>query len=268
MSSSRASMSGHVGDRRDQLAVAVEDRGVGAGATPARGVRPPCRRRTPRSPAAPRRRTRRRPPPTPVAPGRRGGRGRRRCCGRRRRGRSACARGCWSPARAARRSVRPRPCWCRRRPPPTASRADPDRGPPSDTHRIRTGGTHPPCQRRRPLSSHDPDPGSGRRSRAHVVRRIGARARRDAGTRLAAGSTLWLSLLLVTWWWVTGGGIGDLGGWATGLAVRRPHHRPGLCGAAPGPGRADGAGARCWRAPSARTSSPGSTASSASRRST
>ena len=52
---------------------------------------------------------------------------------------------------------------------------------------------------------------------ADVVRRLGARARRDAGTRLAAGSALWLSLLLVTWWWVTGGGITDLGGWATGL---------------------------------------------------
>ena len=53
--------------------------------------------------------------------------------------------------------------------------------------------------------------------RAPVVRRLGARARRDAATRLAAGSTLWLSLLLVTWWWVTGGGITDLGGWSTGL---------------------------------------------------
>ena len=52
---------------------------------------------------------------------------------------------------------------------------------------------------------------------ADVVRRLGARARRDAGTRLAAGSALWLSLLLVTWWWVTGGGITQLGGWATGL---------------------------------------------------
>ncbi|HEY0645949.1 MAG TPA: ferredoxin reductase family protein, partial [Nocardioides sp.] len=51
----------------------------------------------------------------------------------------------------------------------------------------------------------------------HVVRRLGARARQDAGVRLAAGSTLWLSLLLVTWWWVTGGGIGQLGGWGSGL---------------------------------------------------
>ena len=59
---------------------------------------------------------------------------------------------------------------------------------------------------------HEPAPAPAR-----DVRRLGARARRDAGVRLAAGSTLWLSLLLVTWWWVTGGGIGQLGGWATGL---------------------------------------------------
>ena len=49
------------------------------------------------------------------------------------------------------------------------------------------------------------------------VVRLGARARRDAVVRLVAGSTLWLSLLLVTWWWVTGGGITQLAGWATGL---------------------------------------------------
>ncbi|MCF6376708.1 ferric reductase-like transmembrane domain-containing protein [Nocardioides KLBMP 9356] len=49
------------------------------------------------------------------------------------------------------------------------------------------------------------------------VVRLGARARRDAGVRLAAGSTLWLALLFVTWWWTTGGGISQLGGWATGL---------------------------------------------------
>lgn len=46
---------------------------------------------------------------------------------------------------------------------------------------------------------------------------LGVRARRDGGVRLAAGSTLWLSLLLVTYWWITGGGITDLGGWASGL---------------------------------------------------
>ncbi|MCW2738045.1 ferredoxin reductase family protein [Nocardioides sp.] len=64
--------------------------------------------------------------------------------------------------------------------------------------------------------THDPAPAPAA-PRAHGVRRLGVHARRDAGTRLAAASTLWLSLLLVTWWWVTGGGIGDLGAWATGL---------------------------------------------------
>ncbi len=53
--------------------------------------------------------------------------------------------------------------------------------------------------------------------RSHGVRRLGVRARRDAAVRLAAGSSLWLSLLLVTWWWVSGGGVGDLGGWASAL---------------------------------------------------
>ena len=54
-------------------------------------------------------------------------------------------------------------------------------------------------------------------TQAPALRRLGVRARRDAGTRLAAGTALWLSLLLVTWWWVSGGGIGDLRGWASGL---------------------------------------------------
>ncbi len=44
-----------------------------------------------------------------------------------------------------------------------------------------------------------------------------ARARVDAGARLTALSVLWLSLLLVTYWWVAGGGLQDLGGWASGL---------------------------------------------------
>ncbi len=47
--------------------------------------------------------------------------------------------------------------------------------------------------------------------------RLGRRARVDAGVRLAALSTLWLSLLLVTYWWVTDRGVQDLAGWATGL---------------------------------------------------
>jgi ferredoxin-NADP reductase/DMSO/TMAO reductase YedYZ heme-binding membrane subunit len=45
----------------------------------------------------------------------------------------------------------------------------------------------------------------------------GSRARRDAGVRLAAMAGLWASLLLVTYWWATGGGIQDLGAWASGL---------------------------------------------------
>ena len=56
-----------------------------------------------------------------------------------------------------------------------------------------------------PLAPATPDPA------------IGVRARRDDVVRLVAGTTLWLSLLLVVWWWLTGGGITDLGGWATGL---------------------------------------------------
>ena len=46
---------------------------------------------------------------------------------------------------------------------------------------------------------------------------LGRRARLDAGVRLAAGSTLWLSLLLVTYWWAAGGGIQDLGGVTSAL---------------------------------------------------
>jgi predicted ferric reductase len=43
------------------------------------------------------------------------------------------------------------------------------------------------------------------------------RARADAVVRTAAGTTLWLSLLLVTYWWTAGRGVQDLAGWATGL---------------------------------------------------
>nr|WP_218851741.1 ferredoxin reductase family protein [Nocardioides panaciterrulae] len=43
------------------------------------------------------------------------------------------------------------------------------------------------------------------------------RARRDATVRLAAGSLLWLALLLVTYWWVAGGGVQGLGGRADRL---------------------------------------------------
>ncbi len=46
---------------------------------------------------------------------------------------------------------------------------------------------------------------------------LGHRARVDAGVRLAALSTLWLSLLLVAYWWTADGGVRDLGGWDTSL---------------------------------------------------
>ena len=41
---------------------------------------------------------------------------------------------------------------------------------------------------------------------------VGRRASADAAVRLLATSTLWLSLLLVTYWWDADGGISDLGG--------------------------------------------------------
>ncbi|WP_238342906.1 ferric reductase-like transmembrane domain-containing protein [Nocardioides cynanchi] len=43
------------------------------------------------------------------------------------------------------------------------------------------------------------------------------RARADLTIRVLASSTLWLSLLLVTYWWEVDRGVQDLGGWATGL---------------------------------------------------
>jgi ferredoxin-NADP reductase/DMSO/TMAO reductase YedYZ heme-binding membrane subunit len=46
---------------------------------------------------------------------------------------------------------------------------------------------------------------------------LGRRARRDAAVRLAARSSLWLSLLLVAYWWAADRGVVDLGGWASGL---------------------------------------------------
>ena len=76
-----------------------------------------------------------------------------------------------------------------------------------------------------PLAPPTPDPA------------IGVRARRDDVVRLAAGTTLWLSLLLVVWWWLTGGGITDLGGWATGLTSLGPADRPRRRRAAARPGR-------------------------------
>jgi ferredoxin-NADP reductase/DMSO/TMAO reductase YedYZ heme-binding membrane subunit len=43
------------------------------------------------------------------------------------------------------------------------------------------------------------------------------RARIDAGVRLAALGTIWLSILLVAYWWLADRGLQDLTGWATGL---------------------------------------------------
>ncbi len=47
--------------------------------------------------------------------------------------------------------------------------------------------------------------------------RPGQRARHDARVRVAATSTLWLSLLLVGYWWVGARGLQDLGTWESGL---------------------------------------------------
>lgn len=46
---------------------------------------------------------------------------------------------------------------------------------------------------------------------------LGRRARADALVRLGAAALLWLSLLLVTYWWVTGGGFQDLSDGTNGL---------------------------------------------------
>ena len=43
------------------------------------------------------------------------------------------------------------------------------------------------------------------------------RARFDAGVRLAAGSALWLGVLLLAYWWAAGGGVTDLGDRESGL---------------------------------------------------
>lgn len=50
-----------------------------------------------------------------------------------------------------------------------------------------------------------------------VVVLPGRRARDDSAMRVGAMAVLWLSLLLVSYWWVVGGGVQELGGWATGL---------------------------------------------------
>ncbi|WP_226367793.1 ferric reductase-like transmembrane domain-containing protein [Pseudonocardia sp. ICBG162] len=45
----------------------------------------------------------------------------------------------------------------------------------------------------------------------------GRRARLDSRVRFGSGIALWAALLPVTWWWAAGGGLRDLGGWASGL---------------------------------------------------
>jgi predicted ferric reductase len=45
----------------------------------------------------------------------------------------------------------------------------------------------------------------------------GATARRDLRTRTIAEGLLAAALTLVTYWWATGGGLGDLGSWTSGL---------------------------------------------------
>ncbi|MBS42716.1 MAG: oxidoreductase [Nocardioides sp.] len=45
----------------------------------------------------------------------------------------------------------------------------------------------------------------------------GSRAVLDRGVRVGAFAALWAGMLLVTYWWVRDGGVGDLGGWETGL---------------------------------------------------
>lgn len=57
----------------------------------------------------------------------------------------------------------------------------------------------------------------GPQTTQHTGSDIGRRARLDAAVRAAAGTGLWLGLLLVTYWWVADGGVLDLGGWASGL---------------------------------------------------
>lgn len=39
----------------------------------------------------------------------------------------------------------------------------------------------------------------------------------DRGLRVGATTALGAAIALVTWWWATGGGLGDLGGWESGL---------------------------------------------------
>ena len=46
---------------------------------------------------------------------------------------------------------------------------------------------------------------------------LDADAALDRAVRTGAMLLMWAGLLLVTYWWDAGGGITDLGGWASGL---------------------------------------------------
>jgi predicted ferric reductase len=50
-----------------------------------------------------------------------------------------------------------------------------------------------------------------------ATHRAGPARTPDRGVRLGATTALGAALALVTWWWATGGGLGDLGGWESGL---------------------------------------------------
>jgi predicted ferric reductase len=67
------------------------------------------------------------------------------------------------------------------------------------------------------LTESPPVPAPARRAGRSAAAPSGARARVDAGVRLAGLVALWSSLLLVAYWWATGGGFQDLGSWADGL---------------------------------------------------
>jgi predicted ferric reductase len=51
----------------------------------------------------------------------------------------------------------------------------------------------------------------------HSTHRASRQPSRDRALRAGAGAALAAALALVTGWWATGGGIGDLAGWASGL---------------------------------------------------
>lgn len=73
---------------------------------------------------------------------------------------------------------------------------------------MRTSVLQAPAAIVAPPQPHDP---------ARARRAPESRARLDAAVRLAAGSALWLSLLLLATWWVADGGVQELGEWPRAL---------------------------------------------------